>query len=208
MRSFLAKLKLRYVWLILLAKANDFLLLHLGDSVAKWVAGVAGVILAIAVSFSSSAYTSFIQVYDKCQARLIASDAILTGRVFALSALAGAFAALFGLALPHLSKQLWYSSRTLEARKSNTPLPTLNDWHPTTLIANIQSALIVLGFRVVAVIPLAALSVFARQTPEGLAQYVRTINATCVKQNAGAAPAPAPVRSAQAVMCRHVCGRA
>ena len=124
----------------------------------------------------------------------MASDAILTGRVFALFTLLAALAALVVLALPHLYRQFWYKSRIREARKSKTPALVLNDWHPTTFIANIQSALIILGLCIVVAIPLAALSVFARQTSEGLVQYVQAINAMCVKQTGDNTPAPEPGR--------------
>ena len=84
MKRLIAYLKARFGRLYTPASDNDVLLMSLGDSVAKWIAGVGGVTLAVAISFSASAYTSFIQVSEKCQVRMIASDAILGGRVFGL----------------------------------------------------------------------------------------------------------------------------
>ena len=179
MTRFIAYLKARFSRLHAPAGDNDVLLMSLGDSVAKWVAGVGGVTLAVAISFSASAYTSFIQVSEKCQARLIASDAILGGRAFGLWAAAGAAIALFGLACPHISKQLWYSSRIQKSHKSKIPDPIIDNWRPTVLIVNIHFSLIALGFCIVVAVPLAALSTLARQTSGGLSRYVQTIDAKC-----------------------------
>jgi len=153
--------------------------MRLADSVAKWVAGVGGVTLAVAISFSSSAYTSFIQVYDKCQTRLIASDATLGGRSLGLFAVIGASTALAGLAWPHVSKQIWYSFHSGRTHRYGNPGPVLDDWHPTIFTANLHSVLIALGFCIVAAVLLAALSIFKRQTSEGLARYVQNIEAKC-----------------------------
>ena len=185
MKNFVTKLKSRYPRLDLPAEESDFLLIGLRDSMLKWTLGVAGVTIALAVSFSSNAYTSFIQVSDKCQARLIASDAILTGRVFAWFALTAAAAALLGLALPHLSKQFWHNSLLREFRQSGAPPQVLDGWYPTIFVAAMQFALAVLGLGIVVATLLAALSVFAHQTPEGLILYVRNIESTCVKQTGG-----------------------
>jgi hypothetical protein len=109
MKQLLASFKRWRSWLSLPAGESHVLLMNLGDPVAKWSAGVGGVSLAIAISFSESTCASFIQVYEKCQVRQIVLDAILTGRIFALLALVGACTSLLGLAWPRISKQFWYS---------------------------------------------------------------------------------------------------
>lgn len=179
MRQLVSYLKIRYRWLSEPAGHNEILLMRLADSVAKWVVGVGGVVLTVSISFSASAYTSFIQVSERCQARLIASDAILAGRVFGWGAVFGAVFALLGLAWPHVLKQLWYNPRSQKSRKHNSPAPNLVSWHPTALSANIHVALIVIGICIVTAVPLATLSILARQTPDGLARYVQTIDAKC-----------------------------
>lgn len=162
MKAFVRYLGRQYKCLFEPASENNLLLMQLGESVAKWVAGVGGVTLVVAISFSASAYTSFIQIPEKCQSRLIASDAILAGRIFALWAISGAGLALVGMAWPHILKQLWYGTRVIKARQDKSLPPDLDKWHPATIAAKIPVVLIFTGFCSVAAVPLAALSGFAR----------------------------------------------
>ncbi len=161
------------------AKDHDLLWMETISPLGKWAAGVGGVTLAVVLSFAGSTYTSFIQVYDKCPTRLIASDAILAARVWALWALIGAAIALSGLALPRIAKLTWhgfgYGSR--------------DGWQPAVFTSYAHTILIGLGAAAVASVPLAALSVAARQTPDGLTRYVRQIDARCAnapKKDVGA----------------------
>ena len=177
----MTKLKARFAWMSAPAGENDILLMEQAASVARWAAGVGGVTFAVAISFSTSAYTSFIQMYDRCQPRMIASDAILGGRLYALFATFGVIFALSGLMLPYATKQCWYNWLVAKARRKNSPLPSLKEWHPTTITAILSSVLVAVGLCVVLAVPLSALSISSRQTPDGLVHYVERIDARCLR---------------------------
>lgn len=176
-----AALKTRFAWMSAPAGENNILLTKQSASVARWVAGVGGITFVVAISFSTSAYTSLIQVYDKCHPRMIASDAILGGRIYALFATVGAAVALLGLMLPHFTKQCWYNWFVGKARRRGASLPSLQDWHPTTITALLSSVLVAIGFCVVVAVSMSSLSDLYRQTPDGLARYIEQIDARCLK---------------------------
>ncbi len=181
MRTLATNLKARLAWLLEPAGENDLLLMKQVTTVAKWAVSVGGVSLAIAISLSVSAYTSFIQVYDKCESRMIASDAILGGSNLALFAIIGAVSALLGIAWPQLNKQYWYNYLVKTARRQGTSPPRLADWHPTTLTAILSNVLVFIGCFFVLFVPWNALSISYRQTPDGLAKYIQKIDARCHK---------------------------
>jgi len=183
MRRFTAKLRSLFVPLFVSLSAPagkyDLLVMELVGPVAKWAASIGGVTVAVALSFSASAYVSFIQVYSSCQVQGMASNAVMGGQYFAVKAIIEAVIVLTGSALIHLFKLIWYSSHLQKAHKQGIQEPNLDQWYPTILIARAHSALIVIGTCVVLAIPLTALLVASAQTPEALAGYAKAVDARC-----------------------------
>lgn len=178
-RWMLADLKATFREIPAPAGENLLYLMEKSTVLGKWVAGLGGVTIAIAISFSGSAYVSFIQVAKECYAQLLAADAIRGGGTLALCGTIGASLALAGLVLPEFARQLWLALGMRKAGKQGTPDPTLHDWQVSKFIAIVQIGLILLGFCFVIAVPLGTLSTIKELTSEKLAHTAKSAEKVC-----------------------------